>query len=317
MLPQQNYGVLVRCYTYNHGEYVAEALESFIKQKTNFPFCVLVVDDCSTDNTVSIVKEYEKRYPEIIKGIYLTENLYSQGRSSEKDIYVNPWRKVSKYEAICEGDDWWIDDNKLQKQYDALEAHPDVDMCACETIKFCDNKEVGRIAPSSITRILTVEETITGGGAFLGTNTLFYRTSLMENIMRFYESCRLDYFLQIQGALRGGIYYISECMSAYRVMAKGSWSSRVVMNCNLCYRHICNVIKYLHVLNVETSCKYQDSIYQRLDALYFLLFEYGVRCSSFDDSIQRLTCWARLKLVFYLIRKFLGRKSQRRKWHII
>lgn len=115
---KENILVSIICITYNHEKYIRYALEGFLKQKTNFKFEILIHDDASTDSTVEILKEYEKKYSDKIKVIYQKENQYSQG----KDVSKILWKKASgKYFAFCEGDDYWIDDKKLQKQIDFLE----------------------------------------------------------------------------------------------------------------------------------------------------------------------------------------------------
>lgn len=103
--------------TYNHEKYIAKAIEGFLMQETDFPFEILINEDCSTDNTASIIKEFEKNYPNIIKPIYQKENQYSKG--VEQDF--NFPRAKGKYIALCEGDDYWTDPLKLQKQVDFLE----------------------------------------------------------------------------------------------------------------------------------------------------------------------------------------------------
>ena len=122
-LPSRDYEVLVRCFCYNQEQYIEETLRGFVSQKTTFPFIALVVDDCSTDGTRDIIRKYELLYPDIVKGIYLKENHFS--KKKPKIPYVNPWRDRCKYEAMCEGDDYWIDPLKLQKQHDFLESHPE------------------------------------------------------------------------------------------------------------------------------------------------------------------------------------------------
>lgn len=121
--PTEDFQVLVRCYTYNHGPYIEDALKGFVMQKTDFKFCALIIDDCSTDNTAEIIRRYEHQYPQTIKGVYLKENYYT--RPNEKLAMIQPWRDCCKYEAMCEGDDFWTDPLKLQKEYDYLEAHPE------------------------------------------------------------------------------------------------------------------------------------------------------------------------------------------------
>ena len=119
--------VTICCITYKHEKYIRECLNGFIMQKTNFPFEVIVHDDASPDKTADIVREYEAKYPDIIKPIYQTQNQRSLGKKVSL-TYVYP-KVRSKYIAICEGDDFWCDPNKLQMQYDFMEAHPDYSLC--------------------------------------------------------------------------------------------------------------------------------------------------------------------------------------------
>lgn len=113
--------------TYNHERFIRQALDSFLAQKTDFPFEILVHDDASADGTIDILKEYAARYPDIVKPIFETENQYS------KNVPINETfnfpRARGKYIALCEGDDYWIDDGKLQAQADFMEAHPDCTFC--------------------------------------------------------------------------------------------------------------------------------------------------------------------------------------------
>lgn len=112
---------------YNHEQYIADALKGFVTQKTNFGFEALVHDDASPDRTADIIREYERQYPEIIKPIYQTENQYSKNPEIIWDLFMEKSR--GKYIAMCEGDDCWIDPEKLQKQVDYMEAHPECSLC--------------------------------------------------------------------------------------------------------------------------------------------------------------------------------------------
>lgn len=114
--------VSVICTAYNHEKYIVKCLDGFINQKTNFKFEVLINDDASTDNTAKIIREYETMYPDIIKPFYQEKNLYSQKIPITKSILFPNCR--GKYIALCEGDDYWTDENKLQSQFDALENNP-------------------------------------------------------------------------------------------------------------------------------------------------------------------------------------------------
>lgn len=114
--------VSIRCLVYNHEPYIRQCLDGFVMQKTNFRFEAIVHDDASTDGTATIIHEYVKKYPDIIKPIYEKENQYSKHDGSLKKVVDA--RMQGKYVALCEGDDYWIDPLKLQKEYDYLEAHP-------------------------------------------------------------------------------------------------------------------------------------------------------------------------------------------------
>lgn len=130
--------VSIKCMTYNHEKYIAQALEGFLMQETNFPFEILVHDDASNDKTADVIRAYEEKFPKIIKPIYETENQWSKGnRAHHKQIDA---MIKGKYIAVCEGDDFWTDPNKLQMQVDFLESHPDYSMCFHgAAIKYDDN----------------------------------------------------------------------------------------------------------------------------------------------------------------------------------
>ena len=118
--------VAIKCLVYNHEPYLRDCLEGFVMQQTNFPFVAIVHDDASTDGSAAIIREYEEKYPNIIKPIYETENQYSK-RDGSLGRIMNAAVDATgaKYVAMCEGDDYWTDPLKLQKQVDFLESHID------------------------------------------------------------------------------------------------------------------------------------------------------------------------------------------------
>lgn len=255
--------VSIICNVYNHEKYIRDALEGFVMQKTNFAFEVLIHDDASTDKTANIIREYELKYPEIIKPIYQTENQYSKGHGIAQ--FQEP-RIKGKYVAFCEGDDYWTDPLKLQKQYDAMEAHPEVDMCAHGAISVEANtkRELLCICPSVNDEVLSTEKVIDGGGGYVATASLFYRAELLCNLPKFRQFLRLDYTLQIHGSLRGGILYLADCMCVYRVMADGSWTARMSKDKEKRDKHFSKVQKMLCILNEETDKKYDAVIQKKL-----------------------------------------------------
>lgn len=120
--------VSISCITYNHSKFIRECLEGMLMQKTSFEFEILIHDDASTDGTQDIIREYQGKYPNIIKSILQRENQYSKGIFGMNATFNYP-RAKGKYIALCEGDDYWIDPYKLQKQVDFLDQNPEYSMC--------------------------------------------------------------------------------------------------------------------------------------------------------------------------------------------
>ena len=119
--------VSVLCVTYNHANFIRQALEGIVSQKTNFRFELIVHDDASTDGTADIVREYAAKYPEVVVPILQTENQYTHGGCIARRFL---WPRIrGTYVAFCEGDDYWTDVRKLQLQADWLDAHPSSGLC--------------------------------------------------------------------------------------------------------------------------------------------------------------------------------------------
>lgn len=130
--------VSVCCLTYNHVKYVGQCLEGFACQKTNFPFEILIHDDASQDDTQNVILEFAAKYDsEVVKPICQKINQFSQGISPLRQILLP--RVKGKYIALCEGDDYWTDPLKLQKQVDFLEAHPEYGMCYTQCVSYRQN----------------------------------------------------------------------------------------------------------------------------------------------------------------------------------
>lgn len=133
--------VFVKCLVYNHEPFLRQCLDGLVMQKTNFWFEAIVHDDASTDNSAAIIKEYAEKYPDIIKPIYEDENQYSKKNGTLAKIINKAISPSAKYIAICEGDDYWTDPLKLQKQVDFLESHPDYVICSHDFIRFNQSKK--------------------------------------------------------------------------------------------------------------------------------------------------------------------------------
>lgn len=120
--------VSICCITYNHAPFIKQCLDGFLMQKTTFPIEILIHDDASTDGTDDIIREYASAYPGVIFPLFEVENQYSKPGHKHMDLY-NYERAKGKYIAYCEGDDYWTDPLKLQRQVNFLEAHEDYSVC--------------------------------------------------------------------------------------------------------------------------------------------------------------------------------------------
>ena len=219
--------VCVHCLTFNHEQYIEDALKGFVMQKTDFPFIVVVIDDCSTDKTAEIIGRYEKSYPDIIKAIYLKENYFSQGKS--KQPLLDPFDKESKYIALCEGDDYWIATDKLQCQVDYLDNHPDYTM-VCNRAKIYSEyqkKFVGEHYCYDQSQTADPKDIIRRTGLFIPTCSITYRREISDNKPDYWLQCKVgDYPLQIMCAMKGKVYYFDNIMSVYRRGNPSAWTGQ-------------------------------------------------------------------------------------------
>lgn len=206
--------------TYNHEKYVEQAIKSILNQKTNFRFELIIHDDASPDKTADIIKAYAQEYPEIIHTVLQTENQYSKGKTLF-EFYLPLCR--GKYFAFCEGDDYWIDEYKLQKQVDYMEAHPEV---AAVGNRHHTVDKVGKILSTShigeiCDRIFTKEDAIRLRAATAHPNTLMTRMALRKSddfICGYKKCCILEghTYLIYYLCAHGGIYIMNDVMSVWR-----------------------------------------------------------------------------------------------------
>lgn len=139
--------VSVVCITFNQATYISEALDSFLMQQTTFPFEVIVHDDCSTDGTRAVVERYAASYPKILKPVFQAENQFSKGK---RPAFLASKYTKGRYIALCEGDDFWIAPDKLQKQVNFLDNNPEYVASTHQTIKFFED---GRSVPEVFTHV--------------------------------------------------------------------------------------------------------------------------------------------------------------------
>ena len=215
--------VTIRCITYNHEPYIRQCLEGFVMQKTNFPFEAIVHDDASTDGTAAIIREYAEKYPDIIKPIYETENQYSKHDGS-LDRIMNAHMR-GKYIALCEGDDYWIDPLKLQKQVDFMENHPEYSMCFHNAVKYYeDYNQIELFNQFCKNCDLAIHDAVHKW--LVPTASMLLRRDICINLPTWVSQIYSgDYTLILLAALKGKIFYIHQIMSVYRINFEGTSAS--------------------------------------------------------------------------------------------
>lgn len=251
--------VSVICITYNHEKYIKDAIDSFLSQRTNFDYEIIIHDDASTDNTADIIRQYEKKYPNKIHGIYQKKNQFSQKKKIVND-YAYP-RCKGKYIALCEGDDYWIDTNKLQIQVDFMESHSECMMLAHDAI--CIDYMADKVYPMHPyyeDKYLSEDEVIIQYHGDVPTASTMYRKEAAV-LKDFFAECRLgDYAYELHAITKGRIYYSSRIMSVYRSMHEGSWCRTHKDNLENGILLYGNVINFLREYNNYTNCKYSQAI---------------------------------------------------------
>ncbi len=223
---QETVMVSICCITYNQEEYIRDALDGFLSQDTDFSYEVLIHDDASTDGTADIIREYARQYPEIIKPILQTENQYAKGLTNVSGTYNFP-RAKGRYIAMCEGDDYWTDPHKLQRQTDYMEAHPDCSLVfhsACIEVQGRALTE-RRMRPYRRSRRVSPEEIIDKTSGY-PTASLMFRADMVKILPDFYVNAPLaDIPLQLMAAARGWAYYMDRPMCVYRLGGAFSWTT--------------------------------------------------------------------------------------------
>lgn len=265
--------VSVICLTYNHEKHIARALDGFVTQKTDFAFEVLVHDDCSTDGTAAVIREYAQKYPEIIKPILQTENQYSKGVWIDRDI-VAPLAK-GVYVAFCEGDDYWSDPDKLQKQYDFLIAHPEYSACAHQTVFHNLSTGEDQLVPDiSEERDYSLEEIAMAGGGVFGTNSVMMRRELSSDMPDCFRASGFsDFQLFLYAAMEGKVHCLNEAMSVYNVGVAGSWTQTMMNDKTRRIRHCEVFIDLLDRIDAYYNRKHHDVLQKKRTEMEFLMLK--------------------------------------------
>ncbi len=258
--------VSVICTAYNHEKYIKRTITSIAEQVTNFEFEIIVNDDCSNDNTADILKQLELKFNNLIV-IYQNENQYSKGISVSKDILLPKTR--GKYIAICEGDDYWLDFNKLQKQIDYMENNQNCTLCFSNAIKY--NVSTGykstMICESSVIdkKVLNYDDFNAGELALLGfipTASFVIKSEIYKKIVLIDNSFNGDQKIKLMSTLYGYAHYIKENLVQYNYGVKDSmtfkWNRIGKKDNELLWLKFFNL---MNEINEFSECKYEDDFF--------------------------------------------------------
>lgn len=299
--------VTIKCMVYNHEPFLRQCLDGFVMQKTNFPFEAIVHDDASTDGSVAIIREYAEKYPDIIKPIYETENQWSKGTIGR--IIRSARHPHAKYFALCEGDDYWTDPFKLQKQVDALEAHPDC------FIAFSKVQTVAKDGTPLDWTIPSKESEIPEGVVTLDdfmneeyynmrwtfhTSTFVYRKSYLDLHNQLWDKVYKNFPVGDQTIIlsclfQGKGYYIPDVTGCYRVFSGGFFSS-VEKSSEKKIQFYERCIQAYGDLNEYTEGRYATAIKRRVDSA-----SYKILKVKYDHHL--MTQWQRIQFPFYTLWK--------------
>jgi glycosyltransferase involved in cell wall biosynthesis len=267
--------------TYNHYEYLEQAIDGVLMQKTNFDYELIIANDNSPDNTDVIIQKYINSHP---KG-YRIKYLHNKVNIGMMPNFINAFENCSgKYIALCEGDDYWTNEFKLQKQVDFLENNPEYSIC----FHHADVNVNGTIVEDNVTLKSNQTTTINdlAKGNYIHTCTVVYRNHLFKDFPDyFYKSPIGDYFLHMLNSRFGNIFCMNEKMAVYRVHDSSYWSSKKQEERTLIWiDFLQNIKKYF---KIEIQILFEEQIYKLNNA---------------ESSVKKLSMTKKIKLK---IKKFL------------
>lgn len=207
----------IACITYNQEQYIRQCLDGFLIQKTNFPYEIVIHDDASTDRTQAIILEYCEKYPNLFRPILQKENKYKEGKGILARFVFSECK--GKYIALCEGDDYWTDPLKLQKQVDFLESHSDFVMVSHDYDVFLQSLTKYENNKNTHRKVYTLSDLISGFWPAQTLTVVFKKDAILSYGNFQGGDVALFYFLLKSG--KG--FFIDDNMATYRIHDSGVW----------------------------------------------------------------------------------------------
>ena len=265
--------VSILCITYNQEKYIRQALESFVSQKTDFSFEILIHDDASSDGTQNIINEFKNNYPGIIRTFFQKENQYSKGVRGIMTKFLLPEVR-GKYIALCEGDDFFTDEKKLQIQVDFLDKHSDCSICFHPVrVFFENNDDKDHLYPNTTDgSSFTLKNLLKWN--FIQTNSVMYRRQNYDSITQ-KNIMPNDWYLHIYHARFGNIGFINKTMSAYRRHPAGIWWSSFNNHSEIFKKNSKSILSmYLELIRlIGDNGEYKKIITDNIDSLFGNILE--------------------------------------------
>ncbi|MEZ4905554.1 MAG: glycosyltransferase [Spirosomataceae bacterium] len=262
--------------TYNHEKYIAQMLEGALMQQTTFPFEIVIGDDASTDHAPTIIEDYAQRFPDKIRAYLHPQNLgpaEPREFGGRNNVLFLLKACQGQYVALCEGDDYWTDPLKLQKQVDFLDTHPNFTICHHNLKVIYEDESPSHLFNNDQQKTASTIQDVLEDRWFVATASLMYRNQfLTEDFVLWHATAAAgDWALVIQLAARGDIGYLNETMGVYRKHHGGLSNVHAISNLYF----LQNRRQMFVNVNEWLGFKYNDTIQQTLQNYDRLLEKIG------------------------------------------
>ncbi len=289
-LKEKNIDISIFCLTYNHKPYIRETFEGFINQKINKTIEILVFDDASIDGTSDIVREYALKYPEFFHAVIARQNTYGNVDRNRALLNFLKINLRGKYVTICEGDDYWIYDRKLQKQYDLMESMPNISLCFHNAIRYDRRNE--EVIPQILdmdSGIIDADEIFFALQGRPATASMMLKCEYWHNAPYFFDISAVgDEPLRFWCAYNGDIYYIDKCWSVRSYMHDGSWNSSMKNQDEFRSRMQMNYVFFMLEYDNETNGRFYEQVERKIVWLCSALLKSG---NIEDMSLEEFDGW--------------------------
>jgi len=274
--------------TYNHANYISEAIEGVLNQKTDFDYEIVIGEDCSSDQTREIVLEYKKKYPEKIKLILQEKNVGALRNLTDALNACN-----GKYIAFCEGDDYWIDPNKLQIQIGLMNVYPELSMSFHPSWVVTKRRKYLKWKYSDSFMRYSIKDILNIPGQFAPTASVVIKSEIVKKLPDWFQYAPIgDFFIEIYSSLNGEILYIPKCMSVYRSNTENSFSKTILLNykSDKVLNFYNSMLKYYELIKKDIPSENIEFLNKKIASTYYgksLYYLVNKNYSLFIHEIQR------------------------------